>query len=133
MEILRTTKEFDDVIKAWNHLAPAAQTWTALITHFENEYKELLKLRGPTIQSSSLHHANVIVEQAKDSVQRSVESSIKRHVANATVTTQQNNGTIKNKSHLPPALQNLPPGYTLQEIHPDQAIHVTNATTSIPA
>ena len=125
-EILCATKDFDDGIKAWNRLTPAARTWAAFITHFDAEYKDLVKLRGPTMQSSNLHHAN-LVEQVKDSVERTVEASIQRHVTNATLATKNTN------AHLPPALQNLPPGYTLQEIPPDFAPHAANATMQAPA
>ena len=59
-EILRVTKDFDDGIKLWNRLTSAAQTWAAFITHFDAEYKDLVKLRGPTMQSSNLHHANLV-------------------------------------------------------------------------
>ena len=61
VEILRNTHDFQDGIKSWNHLPTTNRNWTNFITHFEQEYQELLKLRGPTMQSSTLHSTNAIV------------------------------------------------------------------------
>ena len=88
------------------------------------------------MQSSTLHHANAIVEKVQDSVETAVEAavenSMRRHVANATFATNHNNGTINNNANLPPALQHLPPGYTLEEICPPIRDHHANATTKVP-
>ena len=93
--------------------ANSGQTWAAFIKHFDDEYKELLKLRGPTMQSSNLHEANALVETLKNFVESTVAASIKRHVANATFNTNGNTfntngnqGTINNATNLPPQLQN---------------------------
>ena len=73
------------------------------------------------MQTSTLHSANAIVAQVTASVQQSVENSVakalSRHCANALL----HDTTSRTTSHvvnLPPALQNLPPGFTVQEIHP---------------
>ena len=84
------------------------------------------------MQSSNLHQANAIMEQVTERVETAVEKSIQRHVANATFATQNNSGTINNNSNLPPALQNLPPGYTVKEVHPDEQHHQANAARQAP-
>ena len=121
VEILRNTQDFQDGIKSWNRLPLANRTWQHFITHFEQEYQELLELRGPTMQNSSLHSANTIVAQVTASVQQSVESSVakalSRHSAN-TLLHDANSRATSHVPNLPLALQNLPPGFTVQEIHP---------------
>ena len=117
VEILCNTQDFQDGIKSWNRLPAANRTWQNFITHFEQEYQELLELRGPTMQNSTLHSANAIVAQVTASVQQSVKNSVakalSRHSANALL-----HDTTSHVANLPPALQNLPPGFTVQEIHP---------------
>ena len=117
VEILRKTHDFQDGIKSWNRLPITNRNWTNFITHFEQEYKELLELRGPSMQSSNLHSVNAIVQKVKESVEQSVESSVvkalNRHGANSII----NNRTIT--GNIPPELQNLPPGFTIQEVQPD--------------
>ena len=76
------------------------------------------------MQSSNLHQANALVGRLKNSVESTVAASIKRHVANSTFNTNGNQRTINNSTNLPPQLQNLPPGYSDQEISPE---HVANA------
>ena len=44
VEILCNTHDFQDGIKSWNRLPTANRTWTNFITHFEQEYQELLEL-----------------------------------------------------------------------------------------
>ena len=53
LEILRATQDFQDGIKSWNRRAPALRTWANFMTHFDDEYKELLQLRGPTMHSAN--------------------------------------------------------------------------------
>ena len=65
------------------------------------------------------------MDAVKETVESAVEESIKRHVANATFTTTNHQGTVNNNTTtLPPQLQNLPPGYSVHEIPPE---HVANA------
>ena len=122
VEILRNTHDFQDGIKSWNRLPAANRNWANFITHFEQEYQELLKLRGPTMQSSTLHSANAIVEQVKASVEQSVESSVAkaltRHGANSIIQDTKQMA-IPNVRNLPPVLQNLPPGFTVHKVQPD--------------
>ena len=85
--------------------------------HFDDEYKELLQLRGPSMMNLSLHLANSILEQVSDRVDASVDAAIKRHVANSSITSQAKRMAIPNlHSSIPEDLQNLPPGYSIQEI-----------------
>ena len=120
VKILCNTHDFQDGIKSWNRLPAANRTWTNFITHFEQEYQELLELRGPTMQTSTLHSANAIVAQVKASVQQSVESlvakALTRHSANALLQDAKSRATT-HVGNIPPALQNLPPNFTIQEIH----------------
>ena len=51
VEILHNTQDSQDGIKSWNRLPPANRTWQHFITHFRQEYQELLELRGPTKQN----------------------------------------------------------------------------------
>ena len=122
VEILRNTHDFQDGIKSWNRLPPLNRNWATFITHFETEYQELLELRGPSMQNSTLHSANSIVERVKASVEQSVESSVAkaltRHGANALYQNTSYNTATPKTSNLPPALHNLPPGFTVQEITP---------------
>ena len=120
VEILRNTHDFQDGIKSWNRFPAANCTWTNFITHFEQEYQELLELRGPTMQTSTLHSANAMMAQVKASVQQSVESSVakalSRHSANALFHDAKSRATA-HVGNIPPALQNLPPDFTIQKIH----------------
>ena len=61
LEILRATQDFQDGIKSWNRRAPALRTWANFMTHFDDEYQELLQLRTPTMRSSALHSENEIL------------------------------------------------------------------------
>lgn len=128
LKILRNVNNFQDGIKAWNCLPAANQTWQAFIAHFDNEHEELLKLRGPTMQSSNLYQANALAATVKDAVETVVTASLKRHSANATFSNNDKNGSITGNSNLPPELQNLPPSCTIEEITPD---HAANATKTV--
>ena len=72
------------------------------------------------MQTSTLHSANAIVAQVKASVQQSVESSVAkaltRHSANTLLQDAKSRATA-HVGNIPPALQNLPPNFTIQEIH----------------
>ena len=72
------------------------------------------------MQTSTLHSANAIVAQVKASVQQSVESlvakALTRHSANALLQDAKSRATT-HVGNIPPALQNLPPNFTIQEIH----------------
>ena len=120
VEILRSTHDFQDGIKSWNRRSAADKTWANYITHFEQEYKELLQLRGPSMQNSNLHSANAIVAKVKASVEQSVEASMQkaftRHSANALRIEKHFN--TPPAGIMPPELANLPPSYSIQEIHP---------------
>ena len=121
VEILRNTHDFQDGIKSWNRLPTTNRNWTNFITHFEQEYQELLELRGPTMQSSTLHSANAIIERVKASVKQSVETSatkaLTRHGANS-ITQDTKQMAIPNVGNIPPVLQNLPPSFTIHEVQP---------------
>ena len=112
VEILRNTHDFQDGIKSWNRLTTANRNWATFIKHFEQEYQELLELRGPSMQSSVLHSANSIVQKMKASVEQSVESSVTKAL------NRHNNNTIVQESakiteSIPIELQNLQPGYSI--------------------
>ena len=83
VRILQATGDFQDGIKVWNRRPAAACTWTDFITHFEQEYAELLKLCGPTMQNSNLHSTNAILDKVLTRVDGSLDAVIKRYVANA--------------------------------------------------
>lgn len=89
VDILRNTHDFQDGMKSWNRLPAANHNWATFITHLERKYKELLELRRPSIQSSTLHSANSIVGRVKASVEQSVESSVakalNRHGAHSVI------------------------------------------------
>ena len=118
LEIIRNTNEFTDGIKTWNRRAPALQTWVHFMAHFDAEYQDLLKLRGPTMRNSSLHTANAILQQVTENVEASVDAAIKRHVANSTIMGEAKRMAIPSVGNIPPGLENLPPGYTVHEIEP---------------
>ena len=87
--------------------------------HFDNEYKELLQLRGPSMVNSTLHSANSILQEVTNQVDASVDAAIQRHVINSTITGQARRMAIPDLNNSIPAdLQNLPPGYSIQEIPP---------------
>ena len=115
VEILRNTHDFQDGIKTWNRLPVENKNWATFITHFEAEYQELLELRGPSMNTSSLHSANAIVKKVTASVEQSMTASVAEalncHGAHSMLTE-----TPSAQSNIPPALQNLPPGYSIQEV-----------------
>ena len=132
LDILRNTNEFQDGIKTWNRRAPNLRTWANFITHFDTEYNDLLQLRGPTMRNSNMHQANEIIAQVTENVNASVDAAIKRHVANSTIMGEAKRMAIPNVGNIPPELQNLPPGYSVQEIStpPPNAAFSANATSS---
>lgn len=130
LEILRNCQEFQEGIKTWNRRAPAMRTWVHFMTHFDKEYQDLLKLRGPTMRSSNLHSANALMEQVKENVDASVDAAIKRHVANSTIVGEAKRMAIPNVGHIPPELQNLPPGFTVHEIPEGVTPHTAFAANS---
>ena len=93
----------------------ANKNWATFITHFEAEYQKLLDLRGPSMNTSLFHRANAIVKKVTASLEQSVAASVAKalthHDAHAILTE-----TPSASSNIPPTLQNLPPGYSIQEV-----------------
>ena len=75
IHIIKNTWEFEYELRIWYGLARSERTWDDFKTYFEAAHIILKTTRGKTMQSSSFHQANMLVEQIRTEIQ-SIQSSV---------------------------------------------------------
>jgi len=68
---IESIKRSGDLVKGledWTKLPAAQKTWPNLIKHFTSARNLLKRTRGPTLRSTTYHHANIMQEQIMEAV-----------------------------------------------------------------
>jgi hypothetical protein len=68
LTILRNTRDFEQGLSEWNKKSSADQTWPKFKTHFKAAQTELKAIRGPTMQQVGYHHANMLAQQLRSTI-----------------------------------------------------------------
>ena len=63
LTIIRNTRDFEKAIGEWN--ATPINTWALFKTHFRDAQTKLKEIRGPTMQQTDYHHANMLASQMR--------------------------------------------------------------------
>ena len=76
-----------DYLKTWNAKAAAEKTWDTFKTHFRDGVKEYKSLKGPTMQQSTMFHAEQqanLLQHFRDDIKAVIADEISKHSANLT-------------------------------------------------
>jgi hypothetical protein len=65
---VRNTRDFEKGLSDWNALPLTSKTWVQFKTHFKKAQEELKAIRGPTMQQAGYHHANMLAEQLRTTI-----------------------------------------------------------------
>jgi len=63
LDVVQKTGDFELGITAWNAMDDDQKTWDNFKSHFSAAYRDLRRVRGPTMRTSSFHQANAMAEQ----------------------------------------------------------------------
>ena len=66
LDIVRRTGDFEKALMEWLTRPIAQHTWINFKQHFSTAYRELKRIRGPTMRNSAFHQVNQVVEQLND-------------------------------------------------------------------
>ena len=63
LTIIRATRDFEYALMQWEAKPQADKTWANFKTHFHEAQLQLKQIRGPTMQQSGFHHANMLAQE----------------------------------------------------------------------
>ena len=65
LTLIRSTRDFEKGLSDWNAKPEPQKTWPNFKIHFKDAQSELKDIRGPTMQQAGYHHANMLAEQLR--------------------------------------------------------------------
>ena len=98
---IKKTRDFEKALGEWSNKNAIDKTWSNFKTHFKKAQTDLKDIRGPTMQQSGFHHANMLADHLRNDITtqneqlmammqnmqiQQIEPEPPQQVANATVT-----------------------------------------------